>query len=554
MNLVIIGGGQSGLVTCKTFIENNFKVLLLEKGNKKNGLFSNVLEKEYFRWSSSRYISGFSDFPIPKNFPVWMNFKQYCQYLELYKKKNNLDKFIQYNSNVISVKKKDTKWEIIFVINKEERIIYSDFLIVTTGLNSYPKYPKLGDFKGEIIHTDTIYSKMNKNNWKDKFSNKNILLIGGGESALDIGNLLLNYSKELYYSTRSYIEWFPEWAYSKDFLNNNKLCHKKSITGLTIKTPSDTHLSYLEYSLPTPVSGFWHLFGRKLLLNFWKNSKINCVHNNKKLCDITETPENLFAKPVIKRTSFICDIHNNRVKVIYYPTKFLNNKIVSKDGIFNIDIIVTGSGYKVFIPFISEKYYNCELIKKMVPKIDPTIGFVGYVRPTMGSINNISEMQSWWLVDYFKGNLNYKIRNLKWGRPEDPLNIGRNIVIGNYYMKDLAMDLKIMPNLTYILITDPKLWVKIMHNTIHPSLFRIYGKMKIKNGKNKYYNTFPSLKEKSDFLIFYLMFIIFHIIFLLILFMILFLMYKYFNSKKTNYLRFLIIYIILIHIIYDSML
>ena len=60
MNLVIIGGGQSGLVTCKTFIENNFKVLLLEKGNKKNGLFSNVLEKEYFRWSSSRYISGFS--------------------------------------------------------------------------------------------------------------------------------------------------------------------------------------------------------------------------------------------------------------------------------------------------------------------------------------------------------------------------------------------------------------------------------------------------------------------------------------------------------------
>ena len=86
MDLVIIGGGQSGLVTCKTFIENNFRVLLLDKVSK-NGLFNNVLEKEYFRWSSSRYISGFSDFPIPKDFPVWMNFKQYCKYLELYKKK-----------------------------------------------------------------------------------------------------------------------------------------------------------------------------------------------------------------------------------------------------------------------------------------------------------------------------------------------------------------------------------------------------------------------------------------------------------------------------------
>ena len=85
MSVVIIGAGQSGLVTCKTFKEKNYNVLVLEKNNK-NGLFSNVLEKEYFRWSSSRYISGFSDFPIPKTFPVWMNFKQYCKYLELYKK------------------------------------------------------------------------------------------------------------------------------------------------------------------------------------------------------------------------------------------------------------------------------------------------------------------------------------------------------------------------------------------------------------------------------------------------------------------------------------
>lgn len=553
MDLVIIGGGQSGLVTCKTFIESNFRVLLLDKGSK-NGLFNNVLEKEYFRWSSSRYISGFSDFPIPKNFPVWMNFKQYCKYLELYKKTNNLDKFIQYNSNVISVKKKNDKWEITYVNNKQKKIIYSDFVIISTGLNSYPKYPNLSNFKGKVIHTDTIYKKMNKKDWKNNFSNKNILVIGGGESALDIGNLLLNYSKNLYYTTKSYIEWFPDWGLSKDFLDSNKGCNEKSLFGLDKNTPSDTHLSYLEYSLPTPVSGFWHQFGRKIIVELYRQSKIKCVHNNKKLCDITKTPANLFGKPVIKRTPFICDIHNNKVKVIYYPKKFLNNKIVSKDGNFDIDIIVTGTGYKVYIPFISEKYYNYELIKKMVPKIDPTIAFVGYVRPTMGSINNISEMQSWWLAEYFKGNFKYQIRNLRWARPGDPLNIGRNIVIGNYYMKDLAMDLNIMPNLTYILITDPKLWVNIMHNTIHPSLFRIYGKMKIKNGKNQYYNTLPTLKEKSDFSMYYMMFIIFHTVFLIILFLITLSIYKYIMGKKANYLRFLVIYIILVYLVYNFML
>ena len=30
MKLVIIGAGQSGLVTCKTFVENKFQVLVLD--------------------------------------------------------------------------------------------------------------------------------------------------------------------------------------------------------------------------------------------------------------------------------------------------------------------------------------------------------------------------------------------------------------------------------------------------------------------------------------------------------------------------------------------
>ena len=83
------------------------------------------------------------------------------------------------------------------MIHNKEYIIYSDFVIVSTGLNSVPKYPNLGNFKGEVIHTDTVYKKMNKTDWKSTFKNKKILLIGGGESALDIGNLLLKYSKNL---------------------------------------------------------------------------------------------------------------------------------------------------------------------------------------------------------------------------------------------------------------------------------------------------------------------------------------------------------------------
>jgi hypothetical protein len=217
---------------------------------------------------------------------------------------------------------------------------------------------------------------MNKKDWKDTFSNKKILLIGGGESALDIGNLAFKYSKKIYFTTRSHIEWFPDWGLSKDFLNKNKSCNDKNLFGLGEQTPSDTHLSYLEYSLPTPVSGFWHLFGRNILVSLYKKSKIKCVHNNKKLCDITGPPKNLFAKPV-----------------------------------------------------------------------------------------------------------------------------------------------------------------------------------RIKNGRQKYYNNLLSIKEKSDFLLYYAMFIVFNSIFLLIIFFITLLIYKYIMvTKKINYTRFIVIYIVLIYLIYNFML
>ena len=72
MKICIIGAGQSGLVTCKTFTEQNNEVLVFEKSNS-NGLFSKIPEGDYFRWSSSRYVSGYSDFPIPDSYPTWMS-------------------------------------------------------------------------------------------------------------------------------------------------------------------------------------------------------------------------------------------------------------------------------------------------------------------------------------------------------------------------------------------------------------------------------------------------------------------------------------------------
>jgi hypothetical protein len=394
----IIGSGQSGLVTCKTFIEKNIDVIVFEK-NRYNGLFYKIKEKKYFTWSSSKYISGFTDFPIPKNYPTWMNINNYTNYLDEYKNKFDLDKYIKYNTEVIKcVETDNNKWKIFYKINNKLYVKIVDKLIVCTGLNSVPKYPKLKNYTGDIYHGDEIY-KMTKNEWKNKFSNKKILVLGGGESALDIGHMITNYTDKIYYSTKNYIEWFPDWGLDK---NKYKNCSKKFPFVFQSKYPSDTMLSYLEYALPTPMSGFWHKYGRFFL------SQSKCVHlyffdkKKSKLCDINKTPQPLFNKYVVKRTPFMCDIYENKVNVIYYPKKYDGKDVITKEEyIKNVDIIICCTGYKKEFKFLDKKYYTCKLIKKIVSSKNHNLAYIGFARPTMGSLNNIAEMQSWWTYMFF---------------------------------------------------------------------------------------------------------------------------------------------------------
>lgn len=544
MKICIIGAGQSGLVTCKTFTEQNNEVLVFEKSNS-NGLFSKIPEGDYFRWSSSRYVSGYSDFPIPDSYPTWMSLNQYSEYINHYKTYYNLDKYIYYSTEVISCKEiKKNKWLITYKYNNKKNSQIFDKLIICTGLNSTPKYPDLGNYSGKILHSDDIYRKMNKNDWKNNLSQKKILLIGGGESAFDIGALCLKYTDKLYYTTKTYVEWFPDWGSDDDFIKNNKQCFKKLGWGESIhkhKLPSDTHLSYLEYSLPTPASGFWHRFGRNLILKKTWKLKTRCSHNHKELCDITKTPDGLFNKYVVKRFPFLCDMHNDKVNIVKYPKSFSGKSIfLENDNIDDIDIIICATGYKKEFKFLDEKYYKSDLIKKIIPYKYHNIAFIGFARPTMGSIVNVAEMQSWWASMFFNNEIKIKNRNYKWARPENPIDIQNDfvntIVIGNYYYKDLALDMNISPNLTYIFLTDPLLWKQIMHTTLHPVLFRLNGKFKHPDARFIILNNFPKFSQKKELYIYYIMFTIFHLIYIMSIILLSYIFFKLFvfNKNKSN--------------------
>ena len=552
-DVCIIGYGQSGLVTCKTFAEKNYNVIVLEKNNR-NGLFNTIKEKNHFKWSTSRSMSGFSDFPMDKTLPHWFTIQNYVDYLESYKAHFNLEQFIRYNSTVTNCKQNEKKeWIVTYLNNGIETKLTCKKLIICAGLNQTPKYPDIvNGYAGEIIHTDEVYKNMTKQDWKSKFSGKRVLLLGGGESAFDIGHIVVQYTNDFYFASKDYIEWYSQGSeYSHNLERAKRLNNHCLNKVFGHQNPTDTQLHYAEYSLPEPMSAFWHLFGRRILYNILNLQCGKCNHQNSELCDKTETPEDLFKKYVVKRSDFMLDIYENKVKLLFYPDKIENKTVYTKDGIIeNVDIIVCATGYKKHFPFLDDKIMHEDFIKKMIPKNTSNIAFIGYARPTMGSIASIAEMQSWWIESYFSNNLSYSIRTPVF-RFKDVLNLENDhinsLMIGCYYLKDLAKDMRLEPNMVYLFFTDFELFKKIYTGSCHPMVYRIHGDKYYPESRKILINTFidfdndRSPTEKvyfSMFILFHLLFVLFLVILSFLFTYVLFLIQKYRKIKNAKYVNY----------------
>lgn len=550
----IIGGGQSGIATCKTFSEKSNSIIVLERQNGCNGMFCNIKEKDYFRWSTSSYMSGFSDFPMDTS-KSWFSIKEYVSYLNSYKNHFNLERFFNYSSNVTKcTQESNGEWIIDYTKAYNKEKLRCKYLIICSGLNQVPKYPSIVRNERNIYHTQEIYY-MDKYEWISRFQNKRILLIGGSESAFDIGHMLVSIGAKVAFTQKNYIEWFstgdePE-KNTKRIQKIENTCLKDTYSIIHTKHPTDTLLSYCEYLLPEPVSALWHEYGRYLLYirrYFVRFRGIltcsKCIHSNDALCEITNTPNNLFQKMIVKRTEFLLDIHENKVKVIKYPSNISNGRVEYDNKYIDVDTIICATGYQKSFPFLDRSITDDVFIKKMIPQHTKNIAFIGFARPTMGSIAPLAEMQSWWVQKHFEGGLQYSLRENYIFRTINPLNLNNehidSLVISCYYLKDLAKDLHIEPNLFKLFFNDYELFETIYFGSCHPMIYRIHGDKHYQGARDTLIKTFPKLTDRgiNDKLYLY-SFLIATLLYYLILFIVVVVIFYIFRRNWKNIYKFI---------------
>ncbi len=291
--VAVIGAGASGIAAAKEALAKGFQVTVFEQtdvigGNwvfRESETHASVYRSTFINTSKQTMV--YSDYPMPRDFPTFPSHEQIVKYFREYAEHFTVVRCIRFKTQVLDVSLEDpadstnTRWVIshtpstadqkpLYLRSKDGRpTTHSsaaaaaggkegneedksdslaellsnatketfDAVMIANGHHSVPRWPHFPGqhlFKGHIMHS---HSYKDPRTGYD-FTNKNVVVVGIGNSGVDIANELSHcVSKQVYLSTRSgawiwpkfirglamdhiltpprwKIEWTPKWLRS----------------------------------------------------------------------------------------------------------------------------------------------------------------------------------------------------------------------------------------------------------------------------------------------------------------------------------------------------
>ncbi len=379
-NTIIIGSGISGMFTLKHLIdEGQTNVLILDKNKEPFGVWNinnspSVFDNTYA--VSSKLYMTISDFPLPKDMPEFPHHSLILNYYKEYAKHFNLYKYIKQDCKVDRIVKQNGVW----IIKTNTGIYHSHNIVIATGtVNDCPNVPNdemYKNFKGEMYHSNSF----------DKIKNvkdKRILIVGGSDTAMDSAMELKNHNKVtisikngVWFQNRIHGAYEPaDMFYSRllDYLIKNILTKQFKTQDLDVNK----------------ITAHWWGDGGSGI-EIWKPT---CDYLNSYYVKSREVIEQI-AKGAIIPENGVAKIHQNSVTFKTNDTH-------------EYDIILFCTGYK---PLGCMKFLNDEIVvskkyKHIFYPNDPSIMFVGFIRPYLTAIPMLSELQSRWIAKVICGKV-----------------------------------------------------------------------------------------------------------------------------------------------------
>ncbi|CAH6789429.1 Fmo9 [Phodopus roborovskii] len=416
--------------------------------------------------NTSKEMMCFSDFPIPDDFPNYMHNCKLMDYLRKYAKHFSLLPYIRFKTTVTSVQKRPDfgvsgQWDVVVETDGKQESLVFDAILVCSGhhtdphlpLNSFPGIEKFG---GSYFHSREYKSP-------EDYTGKRIIVVGIGNSGVDIAVELGRVAKQVFLSTRrgSWIlhrVWSNGYPMDSSFFTRFHSFLQKTLTTAAVN-------KYLEKTL---------------------NSRFNHAHYGLQ-------PQH---RPLSQHPTVSDDLPNHiisgRVRVKPNVKEFTETDAVFDDGTVeeNIDVVIFATGYSFSFPFLESLITvtdnEVSLYKLMFPPDleKPTLAVIGLIQP-LGIILPIAELQSRWAVRVFKGlsklpsmkTMKVDIAQRKRAMEKRYVKTARHTIQVDHieYMDEIATLVGVKPNLLLLFLSDPKLAIEVFFGPCTPYQYRLRG-------------------------------------------------------------------------------
>uniref|UniRef100_A0A8D2MBX7 Flavin-containing monooxygenase n=1 Tax=Zonotrichia albicollis TaxID=44394 RepID=A0A8D2MBX7_ZONAL len=298
--------------------------------------------------------------------------------------------------------------------------------------------PGLEKFEGCYLH-----SRDYKN--PQPFFGKRVVVVGIGNSGIDIAVELSHTAKQVFLSTRR-----GSWV-----------LHRVADNGYPFDYNYGTRFLHLVQNVVP-----------KSILNFFVEWKLNARFDHTlyglKVLDTHPTVNDDLPNRII----------SGRVRMKPNVQEFTETSAIFEDGTReDVDAVVFATGYSFSFPFLD----GCvKVVENQIPLYKfvfppdlekPTLAFIGLIQP-LGAIMPISELQSRWAIRVFKG-----LNELPLQHDMEADIDQRHTIQVDYipYMDELACQLGVKPNLLSLFLTDPRLAMEVAFGPCTPYQYRLRG-------------------------------------------------------------------------------
>ena len=360
LDVIVVGAGPGGLLLTRRLAQAGVRFVTLERHQDVGGIWdidapgSPMYESAHF--ISSRTCSGFPDFPMPEDYPDYPGHRLLLRYIRSYADHHDLRQHIQFNAEVSSASCDDNGvWTLQL---SDGRRLAARYLICANGVTWEPNLVNWpGQFNGEIRHAVSYRSAQ-------EFRGKRVLVIGCGNSGVDIACDAAFASDQAFLSTRRGYHFVPK--------------HLMGIPADVIATKGP--------KLPFRLQQW--VFGLLLRLLNGKPEKYG----------LPEPDHRVFESHPLVNTQILHYITHGDCIAKPAVERFDGDEVVFADGSRErIDLVITATGYQHASPFLprdawADKNGRPDLYLRMFSKRYDNLAVLGFLEFASAAYTNFDHM------------------------------------------------------------------------------------------------------------------------------------------------------------------